>query len=155
MSEPPSADPEVVEYLHRHGANFSLESLREQLVASGVSPEQIDAGFAAWEMERLSIPSPPRRSWPLALGIAMATLALSAAAIGWAVSTSNQDAAAVVLSLFPLLAVAELIVGAVFLRSSPRVGKALLLAPLFALALIVVGLLLAFGVCVAAMSGRH
>ena len=158
MSEPPAADPQLVAYLHQHGNHYSRESLREQLLASGASAEQVDDAFATWEVERILIPPPAPRVWPRALGIAVLTFVVVAVPLGLAIQTSNQDLGQDLglfgLSLFPVLLVGELIAGLILRDRSPRWGKALAYAPLFAIGLGVAGLLLAFGVCLAAMAGH-
>lgn len=154
MSEPPPADPEIVAYLHKHGDFYSRESLREQLLASGATPGQIDDAFATWEVERILIPPPAPRIWPRALGMAGLTYALVALTLWLAIQTNNQDLGYFGVILFPLLLVGELIAGLVLRDRSVRWGRALLYTPLFVVGVGVAGLLLAFGVCVTILSGH-
>ena len=152
MPEQPAADPEIVAYLHQHGNHYSRESLRQQLLASGATPEQVDAAFDTWVEERILHAPPAPRTWPRALGIAGLTYVLVAAVIGLAIQTNNQNLGIFGLGLFPLLLVGELIAGLVLRSEQPRWGRALLFAPLFALGLGAAVLLLVFGVCVAGIA---
>src|SRR6185295_8164136 len=119
--EPTTADSALA-YLREHGGRFTLDSLREQLLASGRDPATVEAAVAAWRRERAALPAAawPRRAWPLALLVG-----------------------------FPILVVfgGEIVVGTLW-KERPFAARVLVLAPVFSVAIVAALLVGATGFCI-------
>jgi hypothetical protein len=140
--------PEIETYLRDHGATYTTEALRRQLIAAGYDETEIDTALQETEAARApqftETRGLRRRFWRWGFLLNAATLAL---VVAWVIVRGNGTLAAVVavvLGFFLLigLGIAGLI-GRAFLRQGLAVA---LIAPIiFA---VVLG-----GMCAARMSG--
>jgi len=159
MPETPPTFDEIVAYLRRHGAAFSRDALEEQLRQGGAEVATIERAFLTWEDEvlaldkALAVPTapPPRRplAWPWSLALAAVSVLITWAWIQQGIA--HRDRRSLLLlgrSLIPGFWLAELVLGLVLIKLSPRWSRVLLLAALWHLLLGVAALLLALGFCV-------
>lgn len=140
--------PEIEAYLREHGARYTTEALRRQLIHAGHDPDEIDAALRETEDGRrpqlAGFHASRSRFWWSAFGLHLAALALVSA---WVFTRGYTYApiAAIILGLMLLVGLG--ISGLVGRAVLPRSGfMAALLVPLVS----VVGL---SGLCLAAING--
>lgn len=116
----------LLAYLREHSRRYSLEALRDQLLAAGHAPETADRAIAVFQAQS---PPPEKPAWPVALLVALVNFVVPAGCIALlAQIESDMDGPAAFLLLAPLvLFLAELIGGIVLLATGRRrLGKGLL-----------------------------
>lgn len=93
--------PEIEAYLREHGARYTTEALRKQLLLAGHDATEIDAALRETEAARAPQLAETgklrRRYWLLAIGLHVAALAVATA--WWAAGSNSSWAGVVVLFL--------------------------------------------------------
>lgn len=113
--------PEIAAYLREHGARYTTEALRKQLIDAGHDPAEVDAALRETEATRaggaLETGSLRGRFWLWAIGLHLAALAV---AILWILNGATRD---------PYVGIAVVVLGIVLLIGlgiSGLIGRALL-----------------------------
>lgn len=141
--------PEIDAYLREHGARYTTESLRKQLISAGHDPAEVDAALR--ELEEARAPEVAatralgRRYWRIVLGVNLA--ALIAATIVTLFGPNGSYVLLVVLVLGLALVTTMAVTGLIGAILLGRTGLAV------ALILPVLAALLLGGWCIAGMSG--
>jgi len=155
--EPTTADSALA-YLREHGGRFTLDSLREQLLASGRDPATVEAAVAAWRRERAALPAAawPRRAWPLALLVGFANLVVVGGLTSALLAGINRYVGGTgCLLTLPILVVfgGEIVVGTLW-KERPFAARVLVLAPVFSVAIVAALLVGATGFCIIALNSK-
>ena len=141
--------PEIESYLREHGARYTTEALRMQLITAGHDPAEIDAALRETDEARALRLAETRalrsRFWCFAMGLHLAALAV---AVIWVLQGSNAIYAFAVVLVLGL----TLLIG---LGISGLIGRSLLGRSGLAVALVVplISALLLGGWCMAIMGG--
>lgn len=142
--------PEIEAYLREHGARYTTESLRKQLITAGHDPADVDAALR--ELEKARAPEVAatralgRRYWRIVIGVNLAALITASILTLFGPNAAYALLVVVVLGLALLTSMAVTgLIGAILLG---RTGLAV------ALVLPVLAALLLGGWCIAGLSGR-